>query len=111
DFERNLKDSLQYANMMKNGTAKQKAQMHTLTELTERHQQSQPLAMKLEQDVAKGMFDSVGEMLPTTGSMAVDLWELLMAPVEGAGEQQSPIEEEEKRRKRKKKAQSRGIRR
>lgn len=34
-----------------------------------------------------------------------------MAPVEGAGEQQSPIEEEEKRRKRKKKAQSRGIRR
>ncbi|NGM89171.1 molybdopterin-guanine dinucleotide biosynthesis protein MobB, partial [Parapusillimonas sp. SGNA-6] len=111
DFERNLKDSLQYANMMKNGTAQQKAQMHTLTELTERHPQGQPLAMELAHDVAQGMFESVGDMLTTTGSMAADLWELLMAPVEGAGEQQSPIEEEEKRRKRKKKAQSRGIRR
>ncbi|GGC47089.1 clindamycin resistance transfer factor BtgB [Parapedobacter defluvii] len=111
DFERNLKDSLQYANTMKNGTARQKAQMHTLTELTRRHPQGQPLAMELAHDVAQGMFESVGEMLTTTGSMAADLLGLLMAPVEGAGEQQSPIEEEEKRRKRKKKAQSRGIRR
>ncbi|WP_140936927.1 DUF5712 family protein [Sphingobacterium lumbrici] len=111
DFERNLKDSLQYANTMKNGTAQQKAQMHTLTELTKRHPQGQPLAMELAHDVAQGMFESVGEMLTTTGRMAADLLGLLMAPVEGAGEQQNPIEEEEKRRKRKKKAQSRGIRR
>lgn len=111
DFERNLKDSLQYANTMKNGTAQQKAQMHTLVELTERHPQGQPPAMELAHDVTQGMFESVGEMLATTGSMAADLLGLLMAPVEGAGEQQSPIEEEEKRRKRKKKAQSRGIRR
>lgn len=111
DFERNLKDSLQYANTMKNGTARQKAQMHTLTELTRRHPQSQRLAMELAHDVTQGMFESVGEMLATTGSMAADLLGLLMAPAEGAGEQQSPIEEEEKRRKRKKKAQSRGIRR
>lgn len=110
-FERNLKDSLQYANTMKNGTARQKAQMRTLTELTRRHPQSQRLAMELAHDVTQGMFESVGEMLATTGSMAADLLGLLMAPVEGAGEQQSPIEEEEKRRKRKKKAQSRGIRR
>jgi len=111
DFERNLKDSLQYANMMKNGSAQQKAQMHTLVELTEWHPQGQPLAMELAHDVAQGMFESVGEMLATTGGMAADLLGLLMAPVEGAGEQQNPIEEEEKRRKRKKKAQSRGIRR
>src|SRR5690606_9599128 len=95
----------------KNGTARQKAQMHTLTELTRRHPQSQRLAMELAHDVTQGMFESVGEMLATTGSMAADLLGLLMAPVEGAGEQQSPIEEEEKRHKRKKKAQSRGIRR
>lgn len=44
DFERNLKDSLQYANTMKNGTAQQKTQMHTLAELTCRHPQDQPLA-------------------------------------------------------------------
>ncbi|MFD2961971.1 MULTISPECIES: DUF5712 family protein [Olivibacter] len=111
DFERNLKDSLQYANTMKKGTAQQKAQMHTLTELTERHPQGQPLAMELAHDVAQGMFESVGDMLATTGSMAADLLGLLLAPVEGAGEQQNPIEEEEKRRKRKKKAQSRGVRR
>ncbi len=111
DFERNLKDSLQFANTMKNGTAQQKAQMHTLTELTERHPQGQPLAMELAHDVTQGMFESVGDMLATTGSMAADLLGLLMAPVEGAGEQQNPIEEDEKRRKRKKKAQSQGIRR
>jgi len=111
DFERNLKDSLQYANTMKNGTAQQKAQMHTLAELTCRHPQDQPLAMELAHEVSQGMFGSVGEMFAATGSMAADLLELLMAPLEGAGEQQSPIEEEEKRRKRKKKAQSRGIRR
>jgi hypothetical protein len=111
DFERNLKDSLQYANTMKNGMAQQKAQMHTLTELTGHHPQGQPLAMELAHDVAQGMFESVGEMLTTTGSMAADLLGLLMAPVQETGEQQSPIEEEEKRRKRKKKAQSRGIRR
>ncbi len=113
DFERNLKDSMRYANTMKNGTVQQKAPMHTLSELTGRHPQGQPLAMELAHDVAQGLFENVGEMLTTTGSMAADLLGLLMAPVEGVGEQQNPIEEEEKRRKRKKKkhAQSMGMRR
>ncbi|GAA4789540.1 hypothetical protein GCM10023231_17010 [Olivibacter ginsenosidimutans] len=85
DFERNLKDSLQYANTMKNGTAQQKAQMHTLTELTERHPHGQPLAMELAHDVAHGMFESVGEMLATTGSMAADLLGLLNGSGGGSG--------------------------
>lgn len=110
DFERNLKDSLQYANTMKNGTAQQKAQMHTLTELTERHPQGQPLAMELAHDVAQGMFETVGEMLSSTVGGVAGLLEMLLEPVY-EGSQQNPIEEEEKRRKRKKKAQSRGIRR
>jgi len=44
-FERNLKDSMHYANTMKNGSARQKVQLHTLAEWTERHSQGQPLAM------------------------------------------------------------------
>ena len=109
-FERNLKDSLQYADTMKNGTAQQKAQMHTLMELTERHPQGQPLAMELAHDVAQGMFESVGDMLSSTVGGAAELLGMLLEPVH-EGSQQNPIEEEEKRRKRKKKAQSRGIRR
>ncbi|SEK25426.1 DUF5712 family protein [Parapedobacter koreensis] len=110
DFERNLEDSLQYANTMKNGTAQQKAQMHTLTELAGRHPQGQPLAMELALEVSQGMFESVGEMLATTVGGAAELLGMLLEPIH-EGSQQNPIEEEERRRKRKKKAQSRGVRR
>jgi len=107
-FERNLKESLHYANTMKNGTIQQKAQLHTLAELTERHWQSQPLAMELVHDVAQGRFENVSEMLSSTGNMASDLLGLLMAPVEGMAGQQKPVAEDRKWRRGKKK---RGVRR
>jgi len=112
DFERNLKDSLQYANTMKNGTAQQKTQMHTLAELTCRHPQDQPLAMELAHEVSQGMFGSVGDMLSSTIGGVSGLLETLLKPVY-EGSLQNPVEEEEKRRKRKKKkhVQSMGIRR
>ena len=110
-FERNLKDSMQYANTMKNGSTRQKVQLHTLAEWTERHSHGHSLAMELVHDVAQGRFESVGEMLSTTGSMAADLLGVLMAPVEGGAVQQHPAGDDDKWRRRRKKPKGRGVRR
>ena len=100
---------MQYANTVKNGTARQKVQLHTLAEWIERHSQGQPLAMELVHDVAQGWFESVGEMLSARGNIAADLLGLLTAPMEGVAVQQHPAGDDEKRRRRRKKFKSRDV--
>jgi len=67
EFERGLKDTLAYANTMKNGTAEQTLQMQILDSI--QNQQSEPsqIFKDLSSGVAEGLFQNIGEMISTAG--------------------------------------------
>lgn len=81
DFDRGLKDTLAYANTMKNGTAEQKAQMLVLDDIQNRQAEPAPILKDLSLEVAGGLFESIGEMIGTAGKFGVDLLRILMEPV------------------------------
>ena len=107
DFERGLKDTLAYANTMKNGTASQKAQMQVLSDIP--HSRAVPfnIIKDLSKGVTDGLFEGFGQMLVATAHAGADLLHALMEPVYVAPEV-NPIEEAEKRRRRKKKGTGQG---
>jgi len=110
DFDRGLKDTLAYANTMKNGTVAQKKQMNLL-ENTPNLKADQYTINDLGKSVAEGLFESVGEMIGTAGKLGADLLSVLMEPVYIAP--QTNTFETPKRKKKKKKGmdQSQGIQR
>lgn len=109
DFERGLKDTLVYANTMKNGTAAQKVQMQTLSSIAHKQPESSGILKNIGSDVAKGLFQSLEQMLSTTVDTGIDLLNAFMEPVYVAAEI-NPVEEAEKRRRKKKStSQSQGL--
>ncbi|WP_158799427.1 DUF5712 family protein [Pedobacter sp. L105] len=114
DFDRGLKDTLTYANTMKNGTNEQKAQMQSLDRI-QNHQSKSPEILKdLSIGITEGLFGSIGEMIGTAGKFGADLLSILMEPVYVAPQ---PDPEEPIRRRKKKNGQepdqdqSQGVRR
>ena len=111
DFERGLKERMDYANTMKNGTVQQKAQLHALTTLTDRYPQVWP-DMGLDNimdNIRQDSYPDVGNMLSAITGGTLGLLEILLAPVyDASAGQQTVADEEERKRKRRKK---RGIRR
>jgi len=100
DFDRELKDTLAYANTMKNGTAEQKMQMRILDGIQHRDiNLSQPLK-ELAIGVAHGLFENVGQMVSSIGEFGTDVLSILMQPVYDSP-QTNPVEEAEKRRRKK----------
>jgi hypothetical protein len=63
EFDRGLKDTLTYANTMKNGTAIQKMQMQTLGDLPPQGAETGRVISDLSKGVAGGLFQSFGDML------------------------------------------------
>jgi len=110
DFNRELKDTLAYANTMQNGTVAQKKQMNLLENIPNL-KTDQTIINDLGKSVAEGVFESVGEMISTTGKIGADLLSMLTEPVYFAP--QSNTIESPKRKKKKKKGmdQSQGIQR
>ena len=114
DFDRGLKDTLTYANTMKNGTAEQKAQMQILDHVQNHQSNSPKILQDLSIGIAEGLFGSIGEMIGTAGKLGADLLSILMEPVYVAPQ---PSPEEPIRRRKKKKGkepdqdQSQGVRR
>lgn len=106
EFERGLKDSLAYANTMKNGTAEQKSQMQLLGNLPEHHTGQNNMIRELSRNVADGLFETAGQMIASAPKMGTDLLSILLEPVYQAP-QISP-EEEAAIRKRKNKGRSYG---
>ncbi|TCD18950.1 molybdopterin-guanine dinucleotide biosynthesis protein MobB [Pedobacter psychrodurus] len=99
-FDRGLKDTLAYANTMKNGTAEQKMLMRILDGIQHRNiNLSQPLK-ELTIGVADGLFENVGQMVSSIGEFGADLLSILMEPVYDSP-QTNPVEEAEKRRRKK----------
>jgi hypothetical protein len=110
DFNRGLKDTLAYANTMQNGKVAQKTQMKLLENIPNLKTE-QAIINDLGKSVAKGVFESVGEMIGTAGKLGADFLSMLMEP-EYVAPQANTIEPP-KRKKKKKKGmdQSQGIQR
>lgn len=110
-FDRGLKDTLSYANTMKNGTVEQKAQMQILDVIQNHQTEPSQILKKISADVANGLFESIGTMLSTSGKLGADLLSALMEPIYVAP--QANTMEPSKRKKKKKKGidQSQGIHR
>jgi hypothetical protein len=112
DFERNLKDTLAYANIQKNGSLAQRQQLDMLEQGASQNYQSKSVAAELAIGVAEGLFQTTAGMLETVDKTAADFLEILMEPLYDSGMSSNPIEEEEKRRrKRKSQQQSQQMRR
>ena len=108
DFNRGLIDTLAYANTMKNGTAEQKMQMQVLDGIHNQQPISSQILKDLHIDIAKGLFESIGEMINTTSNVGADLLSILMEPVYVAP-QADPMEPKKRKKKKKNIEQSRGL--
>src|SRR5690606_38867161 len=112
EFDRNLKETMAYANIHKNGSMNQREQLSTLELGAKLNTNSKSLSGKLAIEVAEGIFPSTIHMLKSVGQTAGGFLEIMMDPVYDSAAGINPIEEEnKKRKKRKKKGQSRSINR
>ena len=110
-FARNLKDTLAYANILKNGTLQQREQLDVLLEASIKNYQSRSVVNQLALGVAEGIFSSVSNMFESTGKTEGEFLEVLMEPVHIADIASDTIEEAEKRRRRKARRQEQGMQR
>lgn len=101
NFERNLKDTLAYANIYKNGSLAQREQLDMLRQGASGNYESRLMANELAQGVAEGLFQTTGTMLETVGKTIGSFLEIMMEPVYVA-----PEPDPFKRKKKKKKGQS-----
>lgn len=101
NFERNLKDTMAYANIHKNGSLAQREQLDMLQKGASGNYESRLMANELAQGVAEGLFETTGNMLETVGKTIGSFLEIMMEPVYVA-----PEPDPSKRKKKKKKGQS-----
>lgn len=80
NFERGLKDTLNYANTMRNGTTAQKVQMQLLSNIPYQQAKTLPVIKTISSQIANGLFKSSEQMLDTITKSGGDLLSLL-APV------------------------------
>lgn len=110
DFDRGLKERMDYANTMKNGSAQQKAQLHAVSALAERYPQLQTTHVtdSFIKDINTEKYPDVGGMLSSITGGAWGLFEMLLEPtLDASGAGQTVADEEEKKRKRRKKSRLR----
>ena len=105
-FDRKLKETLKYANVMKNGSIAQKSELHTLERFLENGQfpamekgQTKTIGSNLAGDV----FQQLGGIAASLIGNSLGLLDILLDPVQDFGGQGTVADEEERRRKRKKK--------
>lgn len=101
DFHRGLKETLTYTNTMKNGTVAEKTQMQILGSIPIGQTEQKHIIKDLSKDVAAGLFQSIGEMIGTTGKVGADLLSMLMEPVYIVP-QANPMEPSKRKKKKKK---------
>lgn len=106
EFDRGLKDTLTYANTMKNGTAIQKMQMQTLGGLPPQEAETGRVILDLSKDVADGLFQSFGDLLVAGTKAGAGLLSLLLSDVY-VSNQADPVDDGMLRRK-KRKSKSKG---
>src|SRR3546814_14701778 len=63
DFDRGIKETLAYANTIKNGSVAQRAQLHVLEKVHQASSKALPLIQELGKGVTQGVFESVTSLL------------------------------------------------
>ena len=79
-FDRQLKETLAYANIQKNGKPEQREQLNVLTKAASRNYQSRSVANELAQGVSQRLFANTADMLADTGKSTADFLEILLEP-------------------------------
>lgn len=97
-FERNLKETMAYANIHKNGSLAQREQLDMLRQGASQNYESRSAANELAQGVAEGLFQTTGDMLETVGKTIGSFLEILMEPVYIAPEP-DPFKRKKKKKK------------
>jgi len=105
-FDRQLKETLAYANVQKNGKLAQREQLGVLTKAAARNYQSRSVANKLAQGISQNMFTNTADMLGEAGQTPADFLKILLEPSYAAGADLVP---ENLRKKRKKRSQGQQI--
>ncbi|WP_341830918.1 DUF5712 family protein [Sphingobacterium thalpophilum] len=111
-FDRKLKETLQYANIMKNGNAEQKARLHTFDRLLERGaipKMEEGWTDRILANPAQDSSTILRDILSSFATNGLGLLDILLDPVQEFSGQSTVTDEEERKRKRKKK--KRGQRR
>lgn len=108
-FDRQLKDTMAYANVQKNGKLAQREQLGVLTEGASQNYQSRSVANELAQGVAEGVFSTSAGMLAAAGKTAAAFLEVMLEPLYTAGANIVPESEAEQKKKRKKRSQGQQI--
>lgn len=84
-FDRQLKETLAYANVQKNGKLTQREQLDVLTKAASRNYQSRSVANELAQGVSQRLFADTADMLAETGKSTTDFLKILLEPSYPAG--------------------------
>lgn len=108
-FERGLKDTMAYANILKNGTLEQKIQLDTLVAGTSINHDPERIIPELAQDISRGMFGTATDMLETIGSTMGKFLDIMLEPVYDPIVQSPNDPRRKKKKKQKSQSQSRGI--
>lgn len=96
-FDRGLKETLDYANTMKNGTVDQRVQMEMLASVS-RHLPQNDGINELGRKIAAGEIEGIEKLVLTPIHSGVDILNILLEPAEVAPVS-NPVEEAEKRRR------------
>lgn len=105
-FDRQLKETLAYANVQKNGKLTQREQLNVLTKAASRNYQSRSVANELAQGVSQRLYANTTDMLAETGKSTADFLKILLEPSYTASTDLIP---EHLRKKGKKKSQGQQI--
>jgi hypothetical protein len=108
-FDRQLKDTMAYANVQKNGKLTQREQLGLLTEGASKNYQSRSVANELVQGIAEGLFTTTAGMLAAAGKTAAGFLEVMLEPLYTAGTNIVPDSDSEQKKKRKKRSQGQQI--
>lgn len=108
-FDRQLKDTMAYANIQKNGEISQREQLGVLVEGASQNYESRSVANELAQGVADGLFTTTGEMPSAVGKTAAGFLEVMLEPMYMGGANIVAESEIEEKRKRKRKSRGRTI--
>jgi hypothetical protein len=108
-FERNLNETMSYANIQKRGSLKEREQLHFLEKGAEINPSFKNLMAKTAKYVSQHLFHSSDDMFKTMDKTSKGILEILFEPVYEPPVYIEGLSEEEKRRRRKKKAKEQGI--
>ena len=106
NFDRQLNETMAFANISKNGSREQKVQLDVLREVAKLTPENFILAKTLVNEVSNGFFVSVGDMLSESGKDKDGFLDILLEPTFDPFNYQ--LENEEKR-KRREQSQSQGL--